>query len=191
MNAMAPSIIAATFNYARLPHFCSFTFSRDVSGTLSTAALQVRNVTADSPVPAAVLDYEFETNTAIFRFAGQVASGSYRATLLASRVTDLAGRHPAADFHLEFFFLAGDVNHDGKVDSRDLEIIARNYHRTNASYADGDLNYDGRVDLLDLTIVLKNYLQTLPGAGSPVTSMPPRIPFPTLKRRWRHRRRRS
>ena len=188
MDIALLKVTAATFEYDHLPHCLSFTLSRDVTGTLSLAALEVRNLTAESNERPVALAYDRATNRAIFRFAGPVPCGRYRATLVASRVSDVHGNRPEQDFEFDFFFLAGDANHDGKVDFLDLEIVATNYHRTGASFAQGDLNYDGRVDFADLMIVKRNYLRTLPGAPAPIRGTPPDFVVPKLNQHRRQRR---
>jgi len=188
MGTTLPTITAAAFGYAKLPYSLSFSFSQDVSGTLSIASLQVRNLTAEVDERPAEVAYDHAINRATFHFTGQVLCGRYRATLPAARIADAFGRRLGRDFEFDFFFLAGDVNHDGKVDFLDLEIIAANYHRSGTSFAQGDLNYDGRVDFADLMIVRRNYLRALPGAAAPVTGTPPRFLSPKLKQHRRHRR---
>lgn len=188
MNTAPPRVTAAAFEYAQLPHCLSFMFSHDLSGTISLSALEVWNLTSESHERPSALAYDCATNRAIFRFAGQIRCGRYRATLLASRIADSDGRQPEQDFEFDFFFLAGDANHDGKVDFLDLQIVAANYHRSGVSFAEGDLNYDGRVDFADLMIVKRNYLRALPGAAVPVKGTPPHLVIPKLKQHRRHRR---
>jgi len=59
--------------------------------------------------------------------------------------------------------LIGDLNGDGKVDIKDLAILAKAFGsspgnpRWNAAC---DLNGDGKVDLLDAAILMKNFGQT-------------------------------
>jgi hypothetical protein len=61
----------------------------------------------------------------------------------------LAGGNPA---------LAGDANHDNKVDVSDLGILAANYGTTaGATWEQGDFNHDGKVDVSDLGILAANY----------------------------------
>jgi hypothetical protein len=59
----------------------------------------------------------------------------------------------------------GDVNGDGKVDFRDLEIMASNWLEENCSYPEwcqgADLNYSGRVDLADFAIFAEHWLEGL------------------------------
>ena len=92
MDMAAPRVTAAAFEYAQLPHYLSFTFSRDVSGTLTLTALEVRNLTAESDERPIALAYDRATNRAIFGFDGQVPCGRYQATLLASQIADADGR---------------------------------------------------------------------------------------------------
>lgn len=54
--------------------------------------------------------------------------------------------------------LAGDVNHDGKVNFSDLVILARHYGASDVPLFEmGDLTGDGKVDFADLLILVRNY----------------------------------
>ena len=54
--------------------------------------------------------------------------------------------------------LAGDVNHDGKVDFSDLVILARHYGASDVPLFEmGDLTGDSKVDFSDLLILVRNY----------------------------------
>lgn len=61
-----------------------------------------------------------------------------------------------------YVFLLGDLNHDGKVDIKDIHIVAIAYGtspgdpRWNPA---ADLNHDGKVDIRDVSIVAKEYGQ--------------------------------
>lgn len=61
----------------------------------------------------------------------------------------------------------GDANFDGTVGFDDLEIVARNYGKSNPEFGwvDGDFLDEGRVGFDDLLMVARNY-----GAGTPTTS---------------------
>jgi hypothetical protein len=52
---------------------------------------------------------------------------------------------------------SGDLNNDGKVDLRDLIIIARNFGKTSGFDPKSDPNRDGGVDLLDLILVARAF----------------------------------
>ena len=53
--------------------------------------------------------------------------------------------------------LAGDVNEDGKVDSKDLDLLKKHIADNNISIKGGDYNSDGAINVLDL-IRLKKYI---------------------------------
>ena len=64
--------------------------------------------------------------------------------------------------NFNFFWLAGDMNHDRKVDVVDLGILSSHWQTTTGNtYATGDLNYDGKVDVVDLGILSSNWQKTL------------------------------
>ena len=58
---------------------------------------------------------------------------------------------------VETRYLPGDADLDGKVDFADVLIVARNYGKGRATWADGDFNNDGSVGFDDLLIVARNY----------------------------------
>ena len=56
--------------------------------------------------------------------------------------------------------LPADFNGDGQQNFADLLILAQNYGRTNATFAQGDANGDGTVNFADLLILAQNYGRT-------------------------------
>ncbi len=49
--------------------------------------------------------------------------------------------------------IPGDANGDGKVDIADMQILADNWGKQDATWTDGDFNGDGVVDLADMQIL--------------------------------------
>lgn len=153
IDRVQPRVTAAAFDWQSARPSISFTFTKDVSASLSLSDLQVRGANG-AGLTATQLNYDHSTNTATFLLSGPLADGNYTATLLGASVTDANGNQVvpnAADgnYDFGFFSLAGDVNHDGMVDFADLVILARHYGQA-GSFADGDLNHDGRIDFADL-----------------------------------------
>jgi hypothetical protein len=85
----------------------------------------------------------------------------------------------AADFVLDFFFLGGDANHDGRVDVRDLLALAINWQGTGKIFSQGDFNYDGKVDVADLTILARNWQKKSDGTVLLGAAMPTFLGVPT------------
>lgn len=74
--------------------------------------------------------------------------------------TDSAGNFHAIEWKAgQTQRLPGDVNGDGSVGFDDLIVLARNYGKTNATWADGDFDGDGKVDFADLIILARHYGQ--------------------------------
>jgi hypothetical protein len=79
-----------------------------------------------------------------------VADGNYMMRISGGGVWDTAGRQLDADGNgtaggdgtFPFFSLAGDANHDRRVDFLDLAKLAQNYNSSEGgkTYADGDFN---------------------------------------------------
>lgn len=168
---LPPTVTAATYFYDRLPNSLSFTFSKDVSKTLSLSSIQMKNNTTGAVVSPVAFSYDAGTNTATFTFAvSPLADGRYTATLLAGVIADAGGvkldgggkGQPGTDYPFNFLVLTGDLDRDGKVDFADLVTLARHYGQTNTTYSQGDVNYDGVVDFKDLAILARHYANTLP-----------------------------
>src|SRR5207253_6108218 len=125
--------------------------------------------------------YDRLTNTATFTFGSVLPKGVYGAYLFSDGVTDAAGNALDGDGDgiaggsnvFNFFFMPGDVNHDGAVDFGDLVVLSQNYGGTGKTFGQGDLNYDGKVDFADLVSLSQNYGSTLGGSASaPVRAAP-------------------
>lgn len=175
-----PQVTGSSFNYAAHPSTIAFTFSKDVSASLSSADLTVLNIANNSSVLASYTSFDSLTNTATFTLPDSLANGSYTATLLASGVTDSAGQHLVANANLGFFSLQGDINRDGKVDIVDLGILSTDWQKSGMNWGQGDLNGDGTVDIVDLGILSTNWQQTVPsinGAVRPTKPTPTKVVF--------------
>jgi hypothetical protein len=187
-DTIPPRVVWASFDYTVWPNKVIFTFSEDVSESLSTADVQVQNLTNPGPVIVSGLWYNGGTNTATFTFALPILSdGNYRATLLASGITDAAGNHVDGNgdgtggdnYVYDFFLLVGDANHDRKVDITDLGIVGTNWQQSQRTWSQGDFNYDGLVDITDLGMVGSNWQTQL--APPPENSSAPSL-APVLSR---------
>ena len=92
---------------------------------------------------------------------GALADGNYTATLPAGSVLDKAGNPLANPLSVNFKFLNGDANNDGRVNLEDFNILAANFGGTNKTFSQGDFNYDGRVNLNDFNILASRFGATL------------------------------
>jgi hypothetical protein len=98
-------------------------------------------------------------------------------TLSSSGITNATGGQLDGDangtagpnFDFNFFFMAGDANHDASVDFNDLVALAQHYNAPGISPAQGDFNYDNSVDFNDLVILAQRYNTSLPAAGAGAT----------------------
>jgi hypothetical protein len=63
---------------------------------------------------------------------------------------------PAGEIKI-MYTVAGDANLSSGVDLSDLVIVASDFGKSGADWAEGDLNYDGDVNLSDLVIVASNF----------------------------------
>jgi predicted outer membrane repeat protein len=167
--ALAPAVVSARFNYLTAPQSLQITFNKNVAASLSASDLVLKNQTTSLTIPAAKLALGYDTNTNIASFilfgypAGALPDGIYHASIAAADVSDASQNHLTIDFNFDFFILAGDADHDGKVAFSDLVAVAQHYGAsTGVNYAAGDFNYDGQVTFADLVTVAQNYGKSLP-----------------------------
>ena len=160
MLLSAAANFSPSFDYRDLPQSLSFQLNAPVSSDITTAALQLTDLSTGATVPASSLGVDPATNTVTFEFAHPLADGNYRATLLSSALDD-AGTQPTAVRSYDFFALAADVNHDGSVGFPDLLVVAQHYGQP-GGFAQGDVNYDASVNFADLLLLAQNYGHALP-----------------------------
>lgn len=160
-DAIAPIVSLSDFRYQTSPHSLKFTFSEDVSASLALADITVQKLPGGPSVNPTGLSYDSGTNTATFTFSGVLDDGNYRATLIASGITDAAGNPLASNHVFEFFFLLGDANHNGVVNLQDFNILASNFGQTNRDFTQADFNYDTIVNLADFNILAARFGATV------------------------------
>jgi hypothetical protein len=166
-DALAPKVVSSSFTY-QSRQAIQFVFSENVSPSLDASDLILSLNGNPLSIPPSQIhrDYDSQTNTATFTFqAGVILSdGNYAATLNAPGVTDAFGNQlntGPAESVASFFVLAGDANHDRRVDIMDMYTVAQNFGRTGMTFANGDFNYDGIVDAKDLGILGLRWQQVL------------------------------
>jgi hypothetical protein len=157
VTSVPPSVVSSQFDYLDVQQIV-IRFSENVSASLATGDLVLRNLTTSTTVPSSnlALSYDTATNTATFTFPGFngiLPDADYRATLPANSVTDPDGNPLPADHVLDFFFLQGDINHDAQVNLADFNILAANFGQSDRNFGEGDLNYDGTVNLSDFNLL--------------------------------------
>ena len=169
-----PVVTASSFQYEIDPVGVSFTMDQDVAGSIDNSDVTIKNVADNTTYPIGSTFYDSTTHRIGYGVASKVLpDGNYRATLLAGSLRDNSANPNAFDTTLDFFALAGDANHDRKVDVTDLGILATNWQGTGKTFSQGDFNYDGVVDVTDLGILATNWQKVLAapaGFGTPVKS---------------------
>jgi parallel beta-helix repeat protein len=194
---VAPPTVTASpaFDWTVKPHALKFTFSENVSASLSAADLVLVNNTTGQTIPTSDLSfsYDAQSNTGTWTFVGSgsiapgvLRDGRYTATLLASGITDASGNQldgngdgtPGDNVVGKFFFLLADANHDAAVNFVDLVALAQNYNGIGKTWATGDSSYDGKVDFTDLVALAQRYNTVLPQAGAAVAV--PGAPMPSV-----------
>jgi hypothetical protein len=180
------SPVTATGKFVELSaNQLTFQFSKNVQASLTTADLQLTNLTTGQLVSTASisLSYNATSNLATFTFPGlangRLSTGRYRAVLLASGINasgvslDGNGDGVSGDnYTFNFVHLPGDLNSDGKVDFTDFQKFEVNYGKTGATWVDGDFNYDGTVNDPDLKILMAAMNTALPAAPLPSDPVP-------------------
>ena len=174
VEAVPPTLLTSTFDYASAIDRLVFQFDEDVSASLGSVDVSLESVTSpgQSLTISATPVYDTGTNTAAFTFtASTVPNGRYRATLLAGGVKDAAGNAMLLNSSLDFFSLAGDADRDGTVGFSDLVSLSQHYNAA-GTYADGDFDGDGNVGFSDLVILSQNYNDTV-GLPAPIVQLAP------------------
>jgi hypothetical protein len=175
---VAPRVSSASFAVDAPRMEVRFGFDANVSASLGTADLSLRNLTTGATIPAASLAVSYVPgNVGVFTApgftAGILPDGRYRATLLAVGISDAAGRgldgdangQPGGDYNFDFFFLNGDANRDARVDFSDLAIVAQNYNKQGTRFGTADFTWDNKTDFNDLAILAQRYNTALPAAA--------------------------
>jgi hypothetical protein len=181
IDTTAPTSTApATFSFLTTAQMMGYTFSENLGGSVIPSDLTVMNLTTNTAIPVAAMavNYTAGNNKPSITFPGYpngLPDGNYHVTLTAGGVTDVAGNAVASLPVLDFFVLAGDANHDRKVDFSDLAIMAQNYNSSGKTFDKGDFNYDGSVDFLDLALLAQRYNTSLAAPAAPVVEAAPVI----------------
>jgi hypothetical protein len=158
-DTVAPTVTTSHFAYEFAPQSIRITFSENVSASLSLDDLVLENLTSKQPIPAAnmLLSYEANSNIATITFPGYpygaLPNGNYRATLIASGVTDAAGNAVPANHVLTFLFILGDADNNGVVNFDDYARIDNGFNNNLIGYANGDFNYDGVINFDDYALI--------------------------------------
>jgi hypothetical protein len=160
IDTTAPTVLQKHFYWDDVPYQnLSWKFSEDISASADNADLLLMNTTTNTPVAATLLAGGLDTASFAFnQFPyGALPNGEYTATIVASGITDKAGNPVAANSVLDFFYQAGDADHDADVDVNDLGILASNWQQSPRITSEGDFTYDGTVDVADLGILASNW----------------------------------
>jgi hypothetical protein len=173
----APSVSAKNYLYSSALNKISFTFSEDVSASLSAASLSVVTTPPGGPgTPITVTGFTYTpgTNIATFTLATPLTDSNYLATLTASTTTDPVGNPLAGgDAAVPFFVLPGDVNRDGTVNLLDLNAIATNFGATgpSATFANGNVDFQNGINIADFNLLAAQFgAQIANPASSPAPS---------------------
>lgn len=152
-DTVAPAVLSADFEFLTAQEIV-VRFSENVGPSLLPGDLLVENLTTGVPLPpsAVTLLYDVTSKTARFRFNSLLADAQYRATLMGAAVSDPSGNTLPGNVVTNFFFLSGDANHNGVVNSDDFNILASNFGQFNRNFSQGDFNYDGKVDSDDFNL---------------------------------------
>src|SRR5213075_2776688 len=108
------------------------------------------------------LSYAGQVGVFTFLFQnGILPDADYRARIIDSGVSDLAGNQLAAHAGIEFFSLMGDLNRDRQVTIADFITLASNFGKSETIWSEGDLNGAGVVSIGDLIDLSANFNKTL------------------------------
>jgi hypothetical protein len=152
-----PTLVSDSYLYSTALNKLSFTFSEDVSASLSTSSLSVVSVPDNAPINVTAMSYNSATNTATFTLATPLADGNYLATLTGPGTTDAVGNSlTGGSVQLPFFILPGDVNRDGVVNAIDFNTLASNYGSA-GNFSAGDFDFNGTINSGDFNVLAANF----------------------------------
>jgi hypothetical protein len=165
IDTLAPTAAVPGFQFETSPQQLIFTFSEDVSASLSASDLTVSSVPAGTTPAVAAPVWNAGNLSATFDFTpSPVPDNNYQATLAASGVTDVAGNPLSASALLSFYSLRGDGNRSKRVEINDFNILAQNFGLTGKTFSQGNYDYssDGAINITDFNVLATNFGKTLP-----------------------------
>jgi hypothetical protein len=163
-----PAVTASQFLRETAPQQVTFTFSQNVSASLTAADF----TGLGTPGVDYTLNYNDIANIATLTLNSILANGSYTVTAVAAGITNAFGIPMAADFQLSFKFLRGDADGDGDVDVNDLGTLASNWQQSPRTYSQGNFDYSANllVEVNDLGILASHWQQVVAGPVMPSQS---------------------
>ena len=172
IDAVAPSIIAESYDESGLVPTLFVQFSEDVSNALTVNFLDLINTTtAEQVSPGQIaLTYDAGTNTASFTFPGfpngVLPAGDYTATIDGS-LSDSFGNLLGVETPFSFSVaipppqLPGDYNQNGEVDAADYIVWRKTLGTDVPSYVGADGDGDGHVGPEDYDVWRAHFGETL------------------------------
>jgi rhamnogalacturonan endolyase len=163
-----PRLLAAAFQDEVAPISFTFSFSKNVSASLTSGDLEIIRA-GGGTATATLVSYDVVLNRAVFTVPTPLPQGIYTATLNAASITDSGGLTLTGATPLTFHSLPGDMTRDRVVGFDDLLVLAANYNTVGRTYSQGNVNYDtaGRVNFDDLLLLAANYNTTLTASADP------------------------
>jgi hypothetical protein len=146
VEAVPPRVVSSSFGYASNPNQIVYAFSEDVGASLTSADVVLESLSDPGLVltVSASPIYNPVTQTAAFSISpGILPDGEYRAVLKAPDVTDTAGNALLVDNSFEFFALAGDADHNHRIDIDDYFRIDLARAMGLGGFANGDFDHSG------------------------------------------------
>ena len=165
-----PSYGFSAFSYDAVAHRATWTLSQNLSRD------------------KLLVDLDGSTANAVVNMAGNRLDGQWTNPTWSPPSAPIGGDAwpsgdgtAGGDFQFRINVLPGDVNQDGTVSVQDLAILAANYRKSLAGWANGDFNCDGAVDVTDLAVLARTT-----GLGFQLPSLSrPRRPCRSASRRNR------
>jgi N-acetylmuramoyl-L-alanine amidase len=173
VDTVAPTLNSNTFSYLTSQNL-AFTFNENMATTIPATSLTLHNNTTSADMNSANFAAATSGGIVAFTFPGYgnvLPSGNYSATLGAASATDVAGNPLASSATTNFYFQAGDGNHNGVVTIEDFNVLATNFGLSGKNFSQGNYDYsaDGVVNILDFNILATNF-------GVSVSTTPPAAP---------------
>lgn len=165
-----PAVVDSDFLFETAPHQLTFAFSQNVSASLTLDDIVLENLTTAQTIASTdlSLSYNAGNNTATLTYVvgnGALPDGQFRATLLASGITNPGGTPMTSNHVMNFHVLGGDADRDADVDLDDFNILANNFGTAGRNFSQANFSYDaaGVVDLDDFNILASKFGTALVG----------------------------
>jgi hypothetical protein len=181
LHRRRPEATGGGFSYASSPPSLNAHF--DVPGisvaSVDASDVTLRNLDTNQLINLTGVTASYDINFNNLKFilplsvVATLPEGHYRTTIPAGAVSDVLGNTLQSDATFDTFYLTGDADGSGHVDTFDFMLMARNFNGAGGFPAAGDFNFDGRVNALDFNLLATKFGSTASSPSAPANAARP------------------